>query len=408
MNNIFTISILSGSSKGLKIKINEGMKITIGRDPKNDIIFDGNENQLVSRNHASIEIRQGKCIIMDHSSNGSYVNNEKYSKNNTTLKNDDIISLVKNREDLKINIIHTSKAKEKKDTQNQTSVSYTKIFPTKNPGFLKNITEQLFFFPSILTVFTCILLFWSINVGFSTYSSILGSYLCIMTLFFIRTISGLQLPLWILFISSILSIVMYYIAIPWIILEDIFRTPQILLYIESPIFLERFIGYFFAAGLQEELFKVIPIFIFISLKNYFQSLRFPGIINDKVSPLLTMLIGVSSAVGFIFHETIFDYVPRFSEEFGELVGLAILIPRIIGGIAGHVGFTGIFSYFIGLSFYYKKIDIKLILFGWFLSSLLHALWNSLSGNIFLGLIIATTTFFIFIIYLTKAKQSFNL
>ena len=174
---------------------------------------------------------------------------------------------------------------------------------------------------------------------------------------------------------------------------------------DSEVFLEQFMGYFVAAGLHEELFKAIPVFAFIALNQNFQHLNLPGLKNGKISPVLTVLIGVSSAVGFIIVETLYDYVPKFSAEYGKVIGLSLLIPRFISGIAGHVGFSGIFSYFIGISFYYRKFNPKLLIIGWVLSSVLHGLWNS-SPNFIISSVVAVSTFTIFMVYLLKAKKSF--
>ncbi len=43
---------------------------TIGRGPKNDLVV---ERELVSRSHAAIEFRQGKFILKDNSTNGTYL-----------------------------------------------------------------------------------------------------------------------------------------------------------------------------------------------------------------------------------------------------------------------------------------------------------------------------------------------
>lgn len=43
---------------------------TIGRGPKNDLVVD---RELVSRSHAAIEFRQGKFILKDSSTNGTYL-----------------------------------------------------------------------------------------------------------------------------------------------------------------------------------------------------------------------------------------------------------------------------------------------------------------------------------------------
>ena len=114
---------------------------------------------------------------------------------------------------------------------------------------------------------------------------------------------------------------------------------------------------------------------------------------------------MSSAVGFIIVETLYDYVPKFSAEYGEVVGLALLIPRFISGIAGHVGFSGIFSYFIGLAFYYKNFNLKLLLFGWILSSILFMGCGTQPSLIIISSIVALSTFIIFMVYLMKAKKN---
>ena len=150
----------------------------------------------------------------------------------------------------------------------------------------------------------------------------------------------------------------------------------------------------------------LKIFFQFIFKNKFNHLHLSGLSNGKVSPVLTMIIGVSSAVGFIFQETLFEYVPKLAEEQGQVMGLALLIPRFISGIAGHVGFTGIFSYYIGLAYYYKNFNPMLLIIGWVLASILHGLWNA-SPNLIISSSIAIATFTIFMIYLIKAKKSFS-
>ena len=230
-----------------------------------------------------------------------------------------------------------------------------------------------------------------------------------MMLFFVRAVSGLDAPFWLLGGTSIVLIIQMHIVIPWILLSSIFKLPVFLVFNESDIFIQRFVGQFVTVGLLEELFKAIPVFAFIGFKNKFSHLNIPGFYsNGKISPVLLMLIGASSAVGFIFVETLWQYVPDTAAIRGEVAGLALLIPRFISGIAGHVGFSGIFSYYIGLAFYYKRFSPQLLIIGWVLASVLHGLWNSSPEEYFLimNTIIAIVTFTIFMIYLIKAKKSF--
>tara|TARA_B100000287_G_scaffold431625_1_gene489239 strand:- start:243 stop:1478 length:1236 start_codon:yes stop_codon:yes gene_type:complete len=409
---MITITYLSGPNQG-QTASHGNMDLKIGRGNNNQIIFDGQEYKTVSREHCSIAYDDGfagdfgECYwITDHSTNGTYVNGEKLSNEKKKLNNGDIISFSHERQDLRISIQNEVKDPiEKKVDTNETSASYTKIVPTTNPGFLKEVTDQTFFMPALITIIAGVFLFWALKSSFTVYTNVLGIYIGLMTIFFIRSISGMYIPLWLMVGTTITSVLLFYMIIPWVLLELIFRPPQIMVLLDSNIYFESFIGHFIAAGLHEELFKAIPVFAFILLKEKFKRLDMPGFKNGKVSPVLTVLIGVSSAVGFIFHETLYDYVPKYANEYGEVVGLAILIPRFISGIAGHVGFSGIFSYYIGLSFYYKRFDPKLLLIGWVLSSLLHGLWNS-SPNMIVSLFVAITTFTIFMIYFLKAKKSF--
>ena len=43
---------------------------TLGRGDRNNLVVD---RELVSRSHADIEFRQGKFILVDHSTNGTYL-----------------------------------------------------------------------------------------------------------------------------------------------------------------------------------------------------------------------------------------------------------------------------------------------------------------------------------------------
>ena len=413
MDVSLSITFLSGLKKGQSISFKPEDEITIGRDQSNTIVFDGPSNSAVSRQHAIIQNKTtpgqyGGWILTDQSTNGTYVNGNKLLNDELDLNDGDVLSFTKDRQDLRISIqIHDQDHLENKVDTDETSPSFTKIVPTANPGFLKEVVQQPFFLPAICTVVAAVFLFWALlGTNFTVYTTGLGIYLSLMMLFFVRNISGMKVPLWLLGGTSLASIVLYYIAVPWILLGMIFRPPVITMFMESNIILQQFIGHFVGAGLMEELFKAIPVFVFIGFKNKFSHLNMPGFFsNGKISPVLLMLIGVSSAVGFIFNETMFDYVPKWTSVQGQAFGLALLIPRFIGGIAGHVGFSGIFSYYIGLAFYYKNFNPKLLIIGWVLASVLHGLWNAIP-NIIISSSVAIATFTIFMIYLIKAKKSF--
>ena len=54
-----------------------------------------------------------------------------------------------------------------------------------------------------------------------------------------------------------------------------------------------------------------------------------------------------------------------------------MIPRTLGGVAGHMAFSGIFGYFIGLSVRYPRRALTLIPIGYLLAAVLHGFWDSI-------------------------------
>ncbi|MCH8820587.1 MAG: FHA domain-containing protein [Acidobacteria bacterium] len=48
----------------------EGQSVLMGRDPDHELTV---ENKLASRNHAEIEYTNGKFVLSDHSTNGTFI-----------------------------------------------------------------------------------------------------------------------------------------------------------------------------------------------------------------------------------------------------------------------------------------------------------------------------------------------
>jgi len=259
MADSLTITFLSGLKKGQSISFNPDDKITIGRDQSNHVVFNGPNDKSVSRQHAIIQNKttghDGEWILKDRSTNGTYVNGNKLLNEEFDLNDGDELAFTKDRQDIRIKIkTQDQNIVEEKVNKDETSASFTKIVPTANPGFLKEVTDQPFFLPAICTVIAAIFLFWALG-NFIIYTTGLGIYLALMMLFFVRNISGVEVPFWLLGGTSIASIVLFFIYIPWLLLELVFRPKSISMYMDSVIFLERFFGHFVGAGLMEELLK---------------------------------------------------------------------------------------------------------------------------------------------------------
>lgn len=159
---------------------------------------------------------------------------------------------------------------------------------------------------------------------------------------------------------------------------------------------------FFGAGLAEELLKSIPIFVAAFVGSQYRSQRL-----GVWEPLDGILIGAASAVGFTLLETLGQYVPNIVSDLApragagaaQLVGLQLLIPRVLGSVAGHMAYSGYFGYFIGLSIIRPAHRWQILAIGYLFASVLHALWNSAST---LGEIVQVLVGIISYMFLTAA------
>jgi RsiW-degrading membrane proteinase PrsW (M82 family) len=83
-------------------------------------------------------------------------------------------------------------------------------------------------------------------------------------------------------------------------------------------------------------------------------------------------------------ETLGQYVPQITQNVaiqagdgaGQLAGLQLLIPRILGSVAGHMAYSGYLGYFIGLAVLKPRKSWQILLVGYLTAAGLHALWNA--------------------------------
>ena len=147
-------------------------------------------------------------------------------------------------------------------------------------------------------------------------------------------------------------------------------------------FLNQLISHFFGAGLMEEMLKALPIFALFALGRLFPS---PN--RERIGvwePLDGIVLGAASALGFTLVETVGQYVPNIMEEAarefgvdaGNVYAIQLLIPRILGSVAGHMAYSGYFGYFIGLSILRSNQRFQILAIGYLTSSFLHAVWNA--------------------------------
>lgn len=184
-------------------------------------------------------------------------------------------------------------------------------------------------------------------------------------------------------------------------------------------FVPKFIKMLFAAGLMEELLKATPILLgaWLSLRATKPPIGSQNLLFNLFrvrGPLDGALMGVFAGGGFIFVETAFDYIPRISNQVLQQTndpmaavagGLLLLLPRVFGGLVGHMAYSGLFGYFIGLAVIRPNQIWKLLAIGYVSAATIHALWNSVDTiSPVLNYVIAGVSAVVMVGALLKARQ----
>ncbi|WP_407897572.1 PrsW family glutamic-type intramembrane protease [Scytonema sp. NUACC26] len=396
--SIAILRLVSGKENNSYSLLTTG-EVVIGRDPSCQIVLSSNVYGMVSRRHASVrpsKTPDGRIsyVLWDlNSANGTFLNGSAL-QGSQELQAGDRIMFGNNGPEFVFEYQQPLKApqpvasptrvvaKPVASSQTDSEASWSQLFPILSPP--KDLTRKAYLIPGIITVIFVVLLFF---VQGRTYQFLLGSYLASGVLYFVYRLCGKPKPWWVLIAAIIFTIVIlaspvlhlfifvFRVLLPGNVPDDPTTLP----------FPQLFIRYFFGAGLLEELLKSLPIFAF-----YFLGRKLSSPKRERIGvwePLDGILLGSASAVGFTLFETLGQYVPGtvaqvardMGEQAGLLAGLELLIPRILGEVAGHLAWSGWFGYCIGLSILKPRLAWRTLIVGYLSAAGLHGLWNSSAG-----------------------------
>jgi len=373
-------------------------EIALGREPSCDIILDSQLYGMVSRRHVLLRPQfNNQWEICDlNSANGTFINGQKLQgcqmlqeRDRVTLgvNGPEFIFELTNQSAVNVPIPSSNSTPTNSPVQSEAdSVTLTQLFPIASTG--KQLRQKAYLYPGFATVIFVVSMFIAVGNPLA-FNMLIATYLAGAAYYFVYRLCGKYKPWWVLFLSGIITIIILIsplLNLFLFIFRDILpgRLPSSG---ENVNFFVLFIKMFFGAGLMEELIKSLPVFaaliIGVKVKNTYWKYQV-----GVGEPLDGILLGTASAVGFTLLETLGQYVPNIThsmtlqggQNLGFLVGLQLLIPRILGSVAGHIAYSGYFGYFIGLSVLKSKKKWQILTVGYLSASFLHALWNT-SGTV---------------------------
>jgi RsiW-degrading membrane proteinase PrsW (M82 family) len=240
---------------------------------------------------------------------------------------------------------------------------------------------------------------------------ILGGYITFVVNYYIYRLCGREKPWWLL--VGVFAVMAVLIWGPLGHVAGLYND-----YVDpisgSPM--RHVFGAFLGPGLGEEFIKALPVFVLALTARYWKDPLAQRI--GVLEPLDGILIGVASAAAFALSETmsgyiwgamndawapwiadgikIFCQVPNSTQIVvddacraqamafaitngagdASFAGLVNILSRGLPAIAGHLAYSGVFGYFIGLAVLKPSSAPRLLITGWVTAAFLHGAWDA--------------------------------
>nr|WP_228021347.1 PrsW family glutamic-type intramembrane protease [Romeria gracilis] len=385
--------------------LSETQELILGREPECQIIFDSRLYDRVSRRHAAVRPSQKTdknnqayptwqiCDL--NSANGTFINGQRVQNCQTLQVGDRITLGGQNGPELVFECqTYNQKLPGKSaagfnrldSARPETALTWNHLVLVVSTR--RDLVQKAYLIPGIITVIFVVFLFVAADSP-ALFNLLLAAYLGGAGFFFIYQLCGKRKPWWILMGSAIATMAILYYGPTLSLFIYIFRVvlPGNTERVEQAGFISQFVAHFFGAGLMEELLKALPA---LGLCWIGRSLSWHW--RDRVGvvePLDGILLAAAAALGFTWLETLGQFVPAVAQQVaamsgtgaGQLAGLQLLIPRVLGSVAGHMAYSGYFGYFIGLSVLKPSKRWRILGIGYLTAATVHALWNATASTL---------------------------
>jgi RsiW-degrading membrane proteinase PrsW (M82 family) len=249
---------------------------------------------------------------------------------------------------------------------------------------------------------------------------IIGGYITFLTTYFVYMLCGRKRPWLVIGVFIVMALLfagpLGFIAAAY---NGLFIGERLDTFLATASSSRRILTAFFGPGLSEELWKALPVLVLAYVAH-----RWRTPITQRIGifePLDGILVGVASAAAFAVTETMGVYVAQavghafeswFNQglnmfcphvhngqdllinetckqqaiEFARKIGrgdalsaaLLTILTRGIPEITGHIAWSGVFGYFIGLAALKTSSAVRIVIIGWLSAAALHGAWDSVS------------------------------